>query len=199
LYPNGQAITSGPRYEQYKRDYDQWLRSSATAGRPSAKFDINNPFAPTDDPHGAFGSNVKDVPMPNPFGDLSQIYPGLAAANAAVSGNISSQLAGELSPATQAAIQDASARFGVTSGMPGAGLARNRTVRDLGLTTEALQDQGLKNYLAAINQISATQTVNPALQTEINTQNSLNRAAPNPTDAAAFSIETKERPCRTPK
>lgn len=169
----------------------QKLIDSALAGgargTPSARFDVNNPFAPTTDPHGAFGTVPKDVPMPNPFGDLSSIYPNLAAANAAVSGNVESQLAGELSPATQAAIQDAAARFGVTSGMPGSGLARNRTVRDLGLTTEAIQDQGLKNYLAAINQISATQTVNPTLQTEINTTNTLNRAAPNPTDAANYS------------
>lgn len=165
----------------------QKLINTALAGgaRGNARFDVNNPFAPTTDPHGAFGSVPKDVPMPNPFGDLSEIYPGLAAANASVSGNVASQLAGELSPATQARLQDAAAAFGVNSGMPGAGLVRNRTARDLGLATEAIQDQGLKNYLAAINQISATQTVNPALQTEINTQNSLNRAAPNPTDAAA--------------
>lgn len=125
--------------------------------------------------------------MPNPFEDLGKVYPGLGAANAAVSRNIASQLSGQLSPATQAAIQDASAQFGVSSGMPGSGLARNRTVRDLGLATEALQDQGLKNYLAAIQSISGTQTVNPSLQTEINTQNALNRAAPDPTQAAMYS------------
>lgn len=167
----------------------QKLIDAALAGgaRGNARFDVNNPFAPTNDPHGAFGSVPKDVPMPNPFGDLSTLYPGLAQANASVSGNVASQLAGELSPATQARLQDAAAAFGVNSGMPGAGLVRNRTARDLGLATEAIQDQGLKNYLAAINQISATQTVNPALQTQINTQNSLNRAAPNPTDAANYS------------
>ena len=163
------------------------LGAPGVYGPSSTNFNLANPFAPTTDPHGPFGSIPKDVPMPNPFGDLSKIYPGLGAANAAAGANIASQMAGQLSPATQAAIQDASAQFGVSSGMPGSGLQRSRTVRDLGLSTEAIQDQGLKNYLAALGVISNTQTVNPALQTEINTQNTLNRSAPDPTAAAAYS------------
>lgn len=115
--------------------------------------------------------SAQQVGMPNPFGDLSAVYPNLGKSNAATSALILSQLAGELSPETQRAIQDAAARYGVTSGMAGGGLTRNRTARDLGRSSQDIQQQGLQNYNSILPMISRTQTVDPSLQAQINTRN----------------------------
>ena len=138
-------------------------------------------------PGNPFGSIPGPVTTPQPFSDLSKIYPNLSGTNALASGDLMSELNGELSPATQQAIRQASAQFGVTSGMPGSGLMNNRTVRDLGLTTQGLVNQGIQNYGALINPISNTQTVRPELQAEIGATNSVNASSPNPADAATYA------------
>lgn len=122
--------------------------------------------------------------MPNPFEDLSKIYPNLSATNKAVSGDISSQLAGQLSPDTIQGILSGAATFGQTSGMPGSGLARNIIPKDIGLTSQGLQQQGVQNYNQTIPTVSGTQTVSPSLQSDINTQNSVWQSAPDPWMAA---------------
>lgn len=129
------------------------------------------------------------LPMPSPYSDLSSIYPNLSQTNAAVSSDIMSKLRGELSPNTVSQIQDAAAEFGVGSGMPGSGLQWNKALRDIGMTSEQQQQQGLQAYGSLIPAISGTQTVNPALQTEVNLQNSLNAAAPDPAAAASYAQE----------
>ena len=68
--------------------------------------------------------------------------------------------------------------------MPGSQFQGNQGLANLGLTTEKLQGQGLQDYLNAITGISKTQTVDPALQTEIATQNSVWNSAPDPAAAA---------------
>jgi len=92
-------------------------------------------------------------------------------------------------PATIAAIQDAGARFGVSSGMPGSGLVWNKTLRDIGLTSEDVQNQGLNAYNAIIPTISRTQTVAPELQAEIADRNATYAAAPDPGAAQSYAEE----------
>ena len=60
-------------------------------------------------------------------------------------------------------------------------------LRNLGLATEDLQNKGISNYNSTIPTISSTQTVNPALQSEINSQNATNAAAPDPGRAASYA------------
>ena len=140
-----------------------------------------------------FGSRVGQVGMPDPFSDLSAVYPNLSETNAAVSGNIMSQLKGELSPGTISAIQDAAATFGVSSGMPGSGLQWNRALRDIGLTSNQVQQQGMQNYGSMLPVFSGTQTVNPETQFGINFQNAVSRAAPDPTAAGNYALELYNR------
>jgi hypothetical protein len=132
----------------------------------------------------AYGGIPGAVAMPNPYADLSAVYPNLSGANTQIASNIAAQLKGELSPETQAAIEDEGARFGVMSGMPGGNIASRRTAKNLGLASEALQSQGLKDYSAFVPTVSQTQTVNPALQAEIAAHNAQMAAAPVPSDAA---------------
>ena len=105
--------------------------------------------------------------MPDPFGDLSRIYPNLSGTNQAVSGDILSQLAGQLSPSTIAALQNASATFGVGMGTPGSAFGANYGVQSVGQTAEALQQQGLQNYNSILPTVSGTQTVSPSVQANI--------------------------------
>lgn len=124
------------------------------------------------------------ISNPNPFGDLSAIYPNLSNTNSTISANIMNELNGQLSPSTINNIRNQAASFGVTSGLPGSDFAGYQGLANLGLTTEKLQGQGLQDYLNAITGISKTQTVDPALQTEIATQNAVWNAAPDPAAAA---------------
>ncbi|HSS97371.1 MAG TPA: hypothetical protein VLK33_10085 [Terriglobales bacterium] len=94
------------------------------------------------------------------------------------------ELTGQLSPSTINNIRNQAASFGVSSGLPGSQFQGYQGLANLGLTTEKLQGQGLNDYLNAITGISKTQTVDPSLQTEINTQNSVWNAAPDPAAAA---------------
>lgn len=133
---------------------------------------------------GAYGKVPGNIGVPNRFGDLANVFPGLGQTNSLASNNIMSELRGELSPDTVNAIRDEAASFGVSSGMPGSGFAANRGLKNLGLSVEGQKQQGLKDYLGAITSISGTQTVSPELQTEIATQNSINNSAPDPAMAA---------------
>src|SRR5438445_7072626 len=85
---------------------------------------------PTGGP-AVFGSRVPTIPLVS-GPTLNQAYPNLTGTNAGVSSALMSELSGQLSPQTQAAIADAAASFGVNSGMPGSGFAMNRYPRDIG-------------------------------------------------------------------
>ena len=148
----------------------------------TASYTSNNP-APRAG-QGAYGLVPGAISNPNPFGDLSALYPNLSGANSQISQNIMNELQGNLSPSTINNIRNQAASFGVSSGMPGSDFAGYQGLTNLGLTTEKLQGQGLSDYLNAITGISKTQTVDPNLQTEIATQNSVWNAAPDPAAAA---------------
>lgn len=133
---------------------------------------------------GAFGMVPGQINLPNPYGDLSSVYPNLSGANQSVSGNIMAELGGQLSPGTIRQLQDSAAAFGISSGMPGSQFQGYTGLRNLGLASEALTQQGIKDYNATLPTISSTQTVNPALEAQIAETNSINAAAPDPALAA---------------
>lgn len=137
---------------------------------------------------GAYGMVPGALGLPQPFSDLAAVYPNLTGTNAAASQALLSKLRGELSPGTINQIQDAAARFGVGAGIPGSGLTRNMAARNIGLTSEQLQREGLSAYPGLMSSIAQTQMVSPALQTEIASQNALYGAAPDPREAAAAEI-----------
>jgi len=153
----------------------------------STNFSAGGIYSPPGSPQpgkGAYGMVPGDISNPNPYADLSAVYPNLGGANSQISSNIMNELNGVLSPSTINNIRTQAANFGVTSGMPNSQFSGYQGLANLGLTTEKLQGQGLSDYLNAITGISKTQTVDPALQTEIATQNSVWNAAPDPEAAA---------------
>lgn len=137
--------------------------------------------------NGAFGAVPGPIGIPNVAGDLAAQYPNLSKTNAAASDAILSKLHGELSPDTIKQIQDAAAQFGVSSGMPGSGLAFNKSLRDIGLTSEQMKEEGIKDYNSIIPTISGTQTVKPETKVDIASLNALNAAAPDPAAAASYA------------
>lgn len=139
--------------------------------------------------NGTFGKNLLTalygqkpgmLAQPSPYKDLSSVYPNLSASNQAVSGDILSKLKGDLSPETINAIQDNAARFGIDSGMPGSGLQWNKSLRDIGQTTEQEQQQGIQDYNSTIPTVSKTQTESPELEAQIAELNAMIAASPDP-------------------
>lgn len=136
---------------------------------------------------GAFGAVPGNLGLPNPAGDLGAQIPGLGRINSAASGDILSKLDGTLSAGTEHALANAAATYGVTSGMPGSGLSWNSLYGNIAGASEGQQQQGLQDYSNFIPTVSGTQTVPPALQTEIAGTNASNAAAPNPSASASYS------------
>ena len=134
--------------------------------------------------NNAYGSNVSPINMPNPSADLSAQLPGLSGLNSQLSGVIGSELSGSISPGTMGLLNNAAAARGVSLGQPNSPISGQIGLNLLGTTSEAQQQAGVNNYNSTIPTVSGTQTVSPALQTEVNTQNAVSAAAPNPTDAA---------------
>jgi hypothetical protein len=125
--------------------------------------------------------------LPDPFGDLSKVAPGLGALNKNLLGNLTSESLGIVSPGTRNALQLTNAQTGVGSGMPLSGLSTNQLFGNIAGFSEGLQKQAADQYSSLIPTISKTQTVSPELQTEISNRNSINAAAPSPRAAANYA------------
>jgi hypothetical protein len=138
---------------------------------------------------GAFGSVPGPLTPPNPASNLSGVIPKLGAINSAASGDILSSLQGTLSPGTEHALQNASAEYGVSSGMPGSGLDWNSLYGNIAEASEAQQQKGLQDYSSFIPTVNSTQTLDPGLQTNIEATNASNAAAPNPGASASYASQ----------
>jgi len=120
-----------------------------------------------------------------PYNDLNAAYPQLGKTTSQVSSNILKRLRGELSPETQNAIQDASARFGITSGMPGSQMGGYRTARDLGRATEDIQRMGGQDFLATLGAYSDTIAPSARSQMQNNQSNPSSKSATRPIPRAS--------------
>jgi len=136
---------------------------------------------------GRYGLVPGAVGLPDPHGDLASVFPNLDATDSAASSALLSKLEGHLSPDTIANIENIGATYGITSGMPGSDMGNNLTARDLGLTSEQLQQQGLADLPGTLGAVSSTQTLSPALQASIAEQNAVSAAMPNPQMASEYS------------
>ena len=141
-------------------------------------------FSPTNN-STATGTNIPQIPLPDPAAALGSQIPGLTGLNTDISSLLGTELSGGVSPSTMNLLQNKAATLGVTSGMPGSGFQNSDLLESLGLTSEGQQQAGVNNYASLIPTISGTQTLNPALQQEGNLQNAVDSAAPNPASAAS--------------
>ena len=136
---------------------------------------------------GIYGSVPGSLSLPNPAGDLGANIPGLSTLNKTASSDILSNLEGKLSPATENALQNASATYGAASGMPGSGLSWNSLYGNIAGASTAEQQLGLQELNPFVSNTSGTQTVAPGLQTQIAGTNASNAASPNPGQSASYA------------
>lgn len=100
----------------------------------------------------------QEDPSTQAYRNVSAIYPNLSESTGQASNNILHELQGELSPETINSIQDEAARFGILSGMPGSQFSGHRGLRNLGLTVQGTQGQGLQDFLNTLKGYSGTLT-----------------------------------------
>jgi hypothetical protein len=137
---------------------------------------------------GLFGAVPGAVQMPNPFSDLSKVYPNLAASNTAASGDVMSNLSGILSPDVLNQIQTAGAQNAFSQGLSGSGFAGNELLDAVGQASQQEQSTGEGQYNTVIPQITQSQTVAPSTEAEIAESNAISAAAPNPTLSGLANI-----------
>ncbi len=148
---------------------------------------LNLTPAPTYGSGTPFGKVPGNLGLPDPYGDLSSVIPKLGSLDKTASNDILSNLEAKLSPATTNALQNASATFGVSSGMPGSGLSWNQLYGNIAGSSTAEQALGLQQLNPFISNTSGTQTVSPSLQTQIAGTNASNEASPNPGASASYA------------
>ncbi len=163
--------------------------AGAAAGGGGA-FTLNPGTQPGVGPYGTVPGPIGKPP--SLYQGAQSIYPGLAGLTATAGGNIAHELAGDFSPQTENALWDTANRFGVASGMPGAGLWSNRFMGNVAGAKEALQQQGQQNYGAFLGNLAKT-TDDPNLLAQIAARNATMAAAPNPEQAAAALAEAYRR------
>jgi hypothetical protein len=136
-----------------------------STGSPTS-FSLNPPSTSGSNPFGYIPGNVNS-PLPN-ISDL----------DTQAGQDIAAQLSGSLSSGTLNALQDASATYGVNSGMPGSGLSWNSLFGNIAGASEQQQQQGLSNLNSLFG---------PNAQVGLAQQNAVNNAAPDPTQAANYA------------
>jgi hypothetical protein len=152
--------------------------STGTSGG-SVPFSLNP--TPTQGSGTTFGMVPGAIGAPPSVWQQEQQIPGVSAATTAETGNINSELAGQLSPGTTENLEDSAAARGLSLGQGGnTGLVDETLLKTLGLTQEELQQAGSTNLNSFLS-TSGQQQQSPQLMAEIASSNATNAAAPNPT------------------
>lgn len=159
----------------------------ATQPYSLANYNINP--APTTG-QGAYGLVPAQVGLPpSVFSQMTSNVPMFGQMTNQAAQNINTELSGQLSPSAISQIQNQAAAQGITSGMPNSGMQQSDYLRSLGLTSEALTQQGNKDYLSFLGGVGAAQT-DPNLAASVAERNALMAAAPDPSQAAAALQDT---------
>ena len=137
--------------------------------------------------NGAFGLVPGQISAPPSIWEqLNQNVPNYGALTSSATGDIQSQLNGQINPATQSNIWDSAASRGVSLGQPNSPLSNMIGLNLTGQTSEGLINTGIGNYNSLTGTLGQTQQ-NPALLANIAETNSINAAAPNPQAAASYA------------
>lgn len=135
-----------------------------------------------------FGKVPGPISLPQPAQDLATAAPGVAGLGGTISKTLSDRLGGQISPGTQAALQDAAARYGMNIGQAGLSpLAYHNLFANLAGFAENQASQAIQEYGPFVGAVSGTQTVRPELQAQIAEENALKAAAPDPTAAQSHA------------
>ncbi len=152
---------------------------------PTANY---NPYPSPTGGRGPYGAVPGQIGIPNPYADLSGALGNnaLPEANKLVGSDLIAQLGGHVSPGTTNALRIAAAQQYGPGGAglgPGSQFATDALFNNIAGFSEGQTKQGESAYPNLINTISKTQTVDPALLTDIANRNAMFGAAPDPTAA----------------
>ena len=105
-------------------------------------------------------------------------------------GNITSNLAGEVSQGTTNQLAQQAAEFGIGSGVPGSGASTSNFLARYGLTSEGLTQQGGKDYMGLMSSWPFQETQTASATTDQSANQAVFNAAPNPKAQALQEILT---------
>ncbi len=143
--------------------------------------------------NGAYGKVPGSIGAPpSIYQQIEQLYPGISKLTEGAGSAINNELSGVLSPETQSNIGNYAASRGVELGQPNSPLSNLIGMNITGTTTEGLKRSGIADYSGFLGSLGSTQ-LNPALLSEIATQNSVWRSAPDPASAAAAQLALFDR------
>lgn len=153
--------------------------ATGTTGAGSAAAYGTKPVLPTT---GALQTNLSGI--------LNSAIPNFSGLSGQASGIIGSALSGQLPPDVQNLIQDNAAAQAVMGGMPGSSrmsgtLFGNKTLRDLGTTSLARQDSGVKDLIGLLQGVSGAAAPTYGQAQEQENARAKYEAAPDPRAAAA--------------
>lgn len=132
---------------------------------------------------GAFGSVPGQIAKPKSIWEqTNEAVPGMAGMTGQAAGLASTYMSGALPQDVKDQIHDTGAAWGVGSGSPGSGIQDRNMMKMLGLSTIDLQSKGLADYASLFKEVSGTQ-FDPSLSAEIDSRNSMMKAAPDPAQA----------------
>lgn len=147
---------------------------------PATSYNVNPTPTSGQGPYGSVPGPI-GIP-PNYWEQMQSVYPVMPQAQTA-SGIIGSELAGELSPSTIAALQTHAAQFGSASTGGPSQFSGNQGLVNLGLNVEKRKAQGLQDYESMLKALSGTMTPQD-LAAQIAARNATMGAAPDPQQAA---------------
>lgn len=124
---------------------------------------------------------------------INSVIPGFSDLTSQAGGIIRNLMNGQLSQETQHNIRNSAATQAAASGMPGnvgsGSLYGNRTLRDIGRTTEQQQQQGLSDLLSLLTGVSGTAALTPAQVQDQGNAIAKYQAAPIPEYAVPYLLD----------
>ena len=153
---------------------------------PAYSYPINP--TPTAGSGTVFGKVPGPITLPQPAQDLATAAPGVAGLGGTIANTLSQKLGGQISPGTQAALQNAAATYGMNIGQAGLSpLAYHNLFANIAGFSENQANQAIQEYGPFVSAVSGTQTVRPELQAQIAQENALQAAAPDPAAAQSHA------------
>lgn len=129
-----------------------------------------------------FGSRPNYSNVKSPYQQLPAIDPNVPSLTNYASNNIENELQGKLPGDVLSQIQNSGAAWGINTGMPGSQFANNNMLRNLGLNSLSLMQQGQGNYSSFLSNLG---NLMMPVSEQVGAANAA--AAPNPSAAGLFN------------
>lgn len=126
-----------------------------------------------------FGTRPGALAPPTMFQEAQKFDPAAQSQTDAASRYVTNMESGLLPPDVMRSIKNAGATWGVSSGMPGSGMATDVSLESLGLNSLEAEQQGFNDYMKFLG-FGASMEDPSTTQTQIALQNSMFKNAPDP-------------------